>query len=49
MVARRAVQEHCVLDPDVSGLIAPRLAAVVGSVGKDVYIEAPFHCAYGAS
>ena len=47
MVARRAVHEHRVLDPDVRGPIAPRLAALFGSVGKDVYIEAPFHCAYG--
>lgn len=47
MVARRAVHEHRILDPDVRGPIAPRLAALFGSVGKDVYIEAPFHCAYG--
>ncbi|GGL58365.1 sugar O-acetyltransferase [Wenxinia marina] len=47
MVARRAVHEHRVLDPDKRGAIAPRLAALFGSVGNDVYIEAPFHCAYG--
>lgn len=47
MIARRAVHEHRVIDPDERGPIAPRLAAVFGSVGKDVYIEAPFHCAYG--
>ncbi|MEQ5872112.1 sugar O-acetyltransferase [Sagittula sp. NFXS13] len=47
MVARLAVHEHCTLDPDIRGPIAPRLAALFGSVGKNVYIEATFHCAYG--
>lgn len=47
MVARRAVHEHRVLDPDARGAIGPRLAALFRHVGEDVYIEAPFHCAYG--
>ena len=47
MVARRAVHEHRVLDPDARGAIGPRLAALFRHVGKDVYVEAPFHCAYG--
>ncbi|MEL6799219.1 MAG: sugar O-acetyltransferase [Pseudomonadota bacterium] len=47
MVARRAVHEHRVLDPDARGAIGPRLAGLLGQVGDEVYIEAPFHCAYG--
>lgn len=47
MAARRAVHEHRVLDPDARGSIGPLLAALIGEVGAQVYIEAPFHCAYG--
>ncbi len=28
---------------------APELCAALGSVGKNVFIETPFHCAYGAN
>jgi len=47
MAARRAVHEHRVLDPDTRGAIGPRLADLLAHVGEQVYIEAPFHCAYG--
>ena len=47
VVARRAVFEHNSLHPDERGDIAPGLRALLADVGKDVRIEAPFHCAYG--
>ena len=45
--AKAAVHSHNTLAPDVRGPIAPLLAALFGGVGKDVLIEAPFHCPYG--
>jgi maltose O-acetyltransferase len=47
VVARRAIFEHNGLPPDERGDIAPALKALLGEVGADVRIEAPFHCAYG--
>jgi len=47
MAARRAVHEHRGLDPDTRGAIGPLLAGLLGHVGEEAYIEAPFHCAYG--
>jgi maltose O-acetyltransferase len=45
--ARIAVHEHNTLPPDTRRSVGPALAALLGTVGKDVFIEAPFHCAYG--
>jgi maltose O-acetyltransferase len=45
--AARAGHEHNSLPPNARGDIGPSLKAVLGAVGKDVRIEAPFHCAYG--
>lgn len=47
MTARKAVYEHNSLDPYRRGAAAPLLAALFASVGEGVFIEAPFHCAYG--
>lgn len=47
MTARKAVHEHNCLAPDLRGAMGPLLATLFGGVGKDVFIEAPFHCAYG--
>ncbi|MCG7626082.1 sugar O-acetyltransferase [Epibacterium sp. Ofav1-8] len=47
MVARRAVHEHGLLNPDRRGSVGPGLAALFSCLGEDTYIEAPFHCAYG--
>ncbi|WP_205589577.1 maltose acetyltransferase domain-containing protein [Chachezhania antarctica] len=47
MTARNAVHEHNCLTPDLRGAMGPLLATLFGGVGKDVFIEAPFHCAYG--
>ncbi len=45
--ARNAVHSHNTLAPDKRGNIAPALAALLGHVGRNALIEAPFHCAYG--
>ena len=45
--ARRAVHAHNTCDPERRAGIAPELAALFADVGRDVFIEAPFHCAYG--
>ena len=45
--ARRAVHQHNTMDPDVRGACGPRLAALFGAMGRGVFIEAPFHVAYG--
>jgi maltose O-acetyltransferase len=46
-VAARAVFEHNSLPPDERDNIAPGLRALLGTVGTDARIEAPFHCPYG--
>ena len=45
--ARNAVHAHTVCPPNRRGPMVPELAALFASVGRDCYIEAPFHCAYG--
>lgn len=45
--AAAAVYEHNTSHPDARGDIAPLLRTLLGAVGKDVRIEAPFHCPYG--
>ena len=44
--ARRACHQHATMDPDARGVCAPLLADLV-SLGRDCWIEAPFHCSYG--
>jgi maltose O-acetyltransferase len=46
-LARMAVHEHNTMAPDQRGVMAPKLQQLLGEVGADVFIEAPFHCAYG--
>lgn len=45
--ARAAVHQHNTLPPAERGNLAPQLADLLGHVGRGVYLEAPFHCAYG--
>lgn len=45
--ARVAVHRHNTMAPDARGGLAPALAALLGAIGRDVFVEAPFHCAYG--
>ena len=45
--ARAAVLEHNTLAPSRRGAMAPALAALLGRVGRGVFIEAPFHVTYG--
>lgn len=47
MSARKAVHEYNCLPPESRGAAGPLLANLLASFGKDVFIEAPFHCAYG--
>lgn len=45
--ARDAVHSHNTLAPDARGAMAAQLAGLFAAVGRDVYVEAPFHCSYG--
>ncbi|WP_246449025.1 sugar O-acetyltransferase [Paracoccus amoyensis] len=45
--ARRAVHQHNTLPPWGRGAVAPLLHRLLGQVGEGVFLEAPFHCAYG--
>lgn len=45
--AHAAVHAHNSLPPGARGRMAPALVALFGGVASDVFIEAPFHCAYG--
>ncbi|NOD34121.1 sugar O-acetyltransferase [Ruegeria sp. HKCCD5849] len=45
--ARGAVHAHNTSPPDARGAMAPELRALLGQVGEDCFLEAPFHCAYG--
>ncbi|MEM7643206.1 MAG: sugar O-acetyltransferase [Pseudomonadota bacterium] len=47
--ARAACHAHRVMDPAARGALAPDLADLFASVGPDVFVEAPFHCAYGVN
>jgi maltose O-acetyltransferase len=44
---RDAIHEHNSLPPGKRGNIGAALSVLLGSVGNDAFIEAPFHCAYG--
>mgnify|MGYP000191597177 FL=1 len=48
MAARRACHAHATMDPDNRGNMAPELRALLGRADT-AFIEAPFHCAYGAN
>lgn len=45
--ARDAIHQHNTRSPGERGAIAPKLADLLGRVGTNARIEAPFHCAYG--
>lgn len=45
--ARIACHAHNTMPPDQRGTIAPALRALFGAVHETVFLEAPFHCAYG--
>lgn len=45
--ARIAVHQHNSMHPEERGNMAPLLRGLFSSVADDVFIEAPFHCAYG--
>ena len=47
ITARHAIHSHNTRPPDQRGPVAPELAALFGTVAPDIWIEAPFHCAYG--
>ncbi|MCB2115163.1 MAG: sugar O-acetyltransferase [Rhodobacteraceae bacterium] len=46
-VARQACWRHATMDPAERGACAPDLAALFASIGEGVFLEAPFHVAYG--
>lgn len=48
-VARRAVHAHNTCPPDQKGAMAPELSSLFKAVGKDCYLEAPFHTSYGCN
>ncbi|MGR3662990.1 MAG: sugar O-acetyltransferase [Paracoccaceae bacterium] len=45
--ARNAVHQHNTLAPDKRGNLAPALQDLFANTGKNSFVEAPFHCAYG--
>jgi maltose O-acetyltransferase len=45
--ARQACWRHATMDPALRGFCAPELAALFATIGERVFIEAPFHAAYG--
>lgn len=45
--ARAACQTHRVMPAPDRGAMAPALRALFSHVADDVFLEAPFHCAYG--
>lgn len=47
--ARTAVLVHNTLAVELRGGCAPVLADLFYAIGRDVFIEAPFHCAYGVN
>lgn len=49
IVARAAVHEHNSAHPLDRGTMGPLLRDLMAEVGSDVFLEAPFHCAYGSN
>lgn len=47
--ARTAVLVHNTIAVELRGGCAPVLADLFKAIGRDVFIEAPFHCAYGVN
>lgn len=47
IAARDAVHEHNTMPPRQRGSMGPALRRLLGRVGENTRIEAPFHCAYG--
>lgn len=45
--ARQACARHTTMDPVERGPCAPELAALFAAIGEGVFLEAPFHVAYG--
>lgn len=45
--ARQACWRHATMDPAKRGPCAPELAALFAAIGEGVFLEAPFHAAYG--
>lgn len=45
--ARVACHQHATMPPDQRGACAARLVDLFDAIAPDVWIEAPFHCAYG--
>ena len=45
--ARQACWLHTTMNPAMRGPCAPELAALFAAIGEGVFIEAPFHTAYG--
>lgn len=45
--ARQACWHHNTMPPAMRGACAPELAAILGMLGDRVFLEAPFHVAYG--
>ena len=45
--ARHACWQHTTMDPAQRGPCAPDLAALFAAMGEGVFLEAPFHTAYG--
>jgi maltose O-acetyltransferase len=45
--ARQACWRHTTMDPALRGPCAPELAALFAAIGEGVFLEAPFHAAYG--
>lgn len=47
VTAREACHQHRILSPSERGAYAPALADLLAGIGRDVWIEAPFHVSYG--
>ena len=45
--ARQACWRHNTMDPMLRGSFAPELAVLFAGIGDGVFLEAPFHVAYG--
>ena len=45
--ARQACWRHATMDPALRGPCAPELATLFAAMGEGVFLEAPFHVAYG--
>lgn len=47
VAARQACWRHTTMDPALRGPCGPELAALFAAIGDGVFLEAPFHVAYG--